>query len=187
MARRGDVGSMGRSAGDAAISQLRETNIGCLSEVLRGLNFVCGLGLGVGSGLLTIWEALYWAGCDPSPGVIGGVGHPCSEVAAEAVNSGECINGGVCTESDYLECMQLCSLTARDIISTIIIAAYMPVLGSMLIMFELQRNWHRGCMRSTLERYFGFIFLYQKRTYFLLFCGLLSMCNASQSAGGECV
>ena len=128
-----------------------------------------------GSGMFTIASAVEFYRCDMvDVGLEDWADHPCLDESLAAIESGECTAGAACVDVGLVDCMLLCQLGLGDVFSTLVIASYMPLLGLMLMAFELQRNWQGGCMRDTLEKNFGFMFLYQKRTLFLLFSGLVS-------------
>jgi|EP01047_Picozoa_sp_COSAG01_P054149 hypothetical protein len=168
-----------RGAG-AAVSQLRETEIGTLAKVLRWANILVGVGLIVGSGLLTLSNAVGMLWCDDDVAVVES-GHRCYSVYVDEVGEGVT----ACTTDACLDCLLECRLGVSELFSTIVISLYMPLLGTVIIMFEMQRNLNGGFIRRMLEKYFGFLFLYKQRSYFLLFCGLLSLGNTTVELGDE--
>jgi hypothetical protein len=72
-----------------------------------------------------------------------------------------------------------------EALSNFFIALYLIPLSLIPLCFELTRNQTSGCIRSRLERYFGFIFLFKARYKYLIFLGMLILGNCNEDYGGE--
>lgn len=154
-----------RGAG-AAVSQLREAEIGALAQIVRAGNIGVGAALVLGAGLLTLWECLSHfilcdvGDCSDSACDMDGdpVDNRCMDIAKsecsaqyEAVTTP--FDPAVVTDptreqvvADWLACwtgseeietcIHACQMNWTDVFSTMVIAFYMLPLGGMLLAFE---------------------------------------------------
>jgi hypothetical protein len=174
-----DIAKRGVQAG---IGQLRETEISSLAQTVRACNIAVGIGLLLGSGLLTLYECIVelWL-CDQFDN---------DNRCVQQLDFGECETAEcaleIMADSDsFYRCQLACGLGSLDVMSTVVLAVYMLPLGAMVLTFELTRGWEDAWARRVLAEYFGFMFLYKGRMLCLLFAGLLALGNVTQNLDGN--
>ena len=143
----------------AGVSQLRETDIGALAQLVRMLNIASGAGLMACAGLMTLWECTMdlWL-CNPDD-----ENSRCVDLGIELCGEGADAPACILASEEVLQCAQLCGLGLFDVLSTAIIAVFMFPLGFMILAFELTRTAPAHGARLILEKYFGFVFLCECR------------------------
>jgi hypothetical protein len=169
------------SGGEGVITCLQEPPLGHLAKTLRPAVWLASLGLSLGSGAWTLYEAWQLLWCDPPPE------EPTAAEVDEFYDSHMCGEIPLSDKDAIGECLNYCSLMIDDLLSTLVLAFFQLPLGTFLLLFEFQRvAGAAGYVQKLLTRHVGFVFLYRRRADFLLFSGLLALGNSFQAFTVSC-